>query len=182
MSKVLGAAKPSLAVDKIQYEEPAPQMSFEQVKEVFAKFDRDGSGMIDEAELQLVLMALNKPCQDEDIKKYLAQGDLDGDGNISLSEFCVMVGIKYEGDEEDPRVTEAEILKECFAVFDSDGSGYIERHEMMNIMCNLGTASFAAPSEETVDALLAEADIDGDGKISYNEFVRVMQSSNSSWA
>ena len=157
-------------------------MSFAQIKEVFKKFDQDGSGMIDASELQMVLVQLNRQRSDEDVKKYLKEADTDGDGLVSLKEFCAMVNIEYEGDDDDPRVSEAEILKECFAVFDKDGSGYIERQELMDLMLNLGTASFTAPSEETVDALLKEADIDGDGKISYSEFVRVMQTSASPWS
>ena len=109
----------------------------------------------------------------------LNEADIDGDGNISLTEFCIMIGVDVEG--EDPAATEAEILKECFAVFDRDGSGYIERNEMFDIMSKLGTKSFRAPSDETIDELIKQADIDGDGRISYGEFVRVMQSSNGSW-
>ena len=32
-------------------------MSFAQIKEVFKKFDQDGSGMIDASELQMVLVS-----------------------------------------------------------------------------------------------------------------------------
>ena len=41
-------------------------------------------------------------------------------------------------------------------------------------MLNLGTKSFRAPDESDVDALIQAADKDGDGKINYQEFTRVM--------
>ena len=41
-------------------------------------------------------------------------------------------------------------------------------------MLNLGTETFRAPTAEDVDALIDQADLDGDGKINYSEFAKVM--------
>lgn len=41
-------------------------------------------------------------------------------------------------------------------------------------MLNLGSKSFRAPNAQDVDDLITAADSNGDGKIDYAEFVKVM--------
>lgn len=48
-------------------------------------------------------------------------------------------------------------------------------------MCGLGTKSFRAPDPSLVDELINEADKDGDGRISYSEFVKVMTEKGGNW-
>ena len=63
----------------------------------------------------------------------------------------------------------AEEIKEAFKVFDKDGNGFISAAELRHIMTNLGEKL----SDEEVDEMIREADIDGDGQINYEEFVKV---------
>lgn len=65
--------------------------------------------------------------------------------------------------------SEEEIL-EAFKVFDKDGNGFISAAELRHIMTNLGEKL----SDEEVDEMIREADIDGDGQINYEEFVKMM--------
>ena len=67
--------------------------------------------------------------------------------------------------------SEEEIL-EAFKVFDKDGNGFISAAELRHIMTNLGEKL----SDEEVDEMIREADIDGDGQINYEEFVKMMMS------
>ena len=48
-----------------------------------------------------------------------------------------------------------------------DGNGFINRVELRHVMMNLGERM----SEEECDALVEEADIDGDGSINYEGLV-----------
>ena len=75
-----------------------------------------------------------------------------------------------------------ETLAEVFRVFDLDGSGYIDRTELLTIFNSLQTNSFRAPPEAFVDALMKDADKNGDGKVDYNEFVKVMLDTNRAWS
>uniref|UniRef100_A0A8R1EL49 EF-hand domain-containing protein n=1 Tax=Caenorhabditis japonica TaxID=281687 RepID=A0A8R1EL49_CAEJA len=60
-------------------------------------------------------------------------------------------------------------LREQFDMFDKDKDGYIEKMEMISIVRELSLqASFP---RQVVEQLFTEADIDGDGKISFEEFV-----------
>ncbi len=54
--------------------------------------------------------------------------------------------------------SEEEIL-EAFKVFDKDGNGFISAAELRHIMTNLGEKL----TDEEVDEMIREADIDGDG-------------------
>ena len=59
-----------------------------------------------------------------------------------------------------------------FSVFDKDGNGYISSAELRHVMTNLGEKL----TDEEVDEMIREADIDGDGQVNYEEFVAMMTS------
>jgi Ca2+-binding EF-hand superfamily protein len=63
-------------------------------------------------------------------------------------------------------------IREAFNSVDVDGSGFIESSEMPKVCEHLGVE----PSQEAMDALLAEADTSGDGKVSFEEFCKVYNS------
>ena len=90
----------------------------------------------------------------------------DGNGNIDFPEFLTMMARKMKDSD-----SEEEIL-EAFKVFDKDGNGFISAAELRHIMTNLGEKL----TDEEVDEMIREADIDGDGQINYEEFVKMMMS------
>lgn len=96
----------------------------------------------------------------------LIQVDADGNGTIDFPEFLTMMARKMKDTD-----SEEEIL-EAFKVFDKDGNGFISAAELRHIMTNLGEKL----TDEEVDEMIREADIDGDGQINYEEFVKMMMS------
>ena len=52
-------------------------------------------------------------------------------------------------------------LLQAFRVFDKDGNGFISAAELRHVMTNQG----AHLTAEVVDAMISEADIDGDGRL-----------------
>ena len=65
-----------------------------------------------------------------------------------------------------------EELLEAFKVFDRDGNGFITSHELRNIMNSLGENL----TPEEIEEMIKEADLDNDGQIDYEEFVKMMMS------
>ena len=95
-----------------------------------------------------------------------AKIDADGSVTIDFPEFLTMMARKMKDTD-----SEEEIL-EAFKVFDKDGNGFISAAELRHIMTNLGEKL----TDEEVDEMIREADIDGDGQINYEEFVKMMMS------
>ena len=54
--------------------------------------------------------------------------------------------------------------REAFNVFDMDGNGYIDKHELKYVMRRLGENL----SDEDLKAMFSEADLNGDGLIDYD--------------
>ena len=56
-------------------------------------------------------------------------------------------------------------------MFDLDGNGLITKEELRKGLDKLGERM----SEQEIEALMEEADIDGDGNIDYAEFVELLK-------
>ena len=54
-----------------------------------------------------------------------------------------------------------DVHSNCFQVFDKDGNGFISAAELRHVMTNLGEKL----TDEEVDEMIREADIDGDGQV-----------------
>ena len=69
--------------------------------------------------------------------------------------------------------TEQEILefKDAFRMFDIDGGGTIETHELKQVMGELGEA----PTDEDIEEMINLVDENGDGEIDFNEFLNLMR-------
>ena len=90
--------------------------------------------------------------------------DVDGNGTIDFGEFLTMMARKLKDtDGEDE-------IREAFRVFDKDGNGFISAAELRHVMTNLGEKL----TDEEVDEMIREADIDGDGQVNYEGWSSVV--------
>jgi len=137
-----------------------------QFKRAFSKFDKGNSGLIKSKMLGNILRSLGMNPTEAELQDMINEVDKDGTGLLNFPNFLYMMA-KKENDEE----AEDEI-REAFKVFDGDGNGFISRTELRHVMLNLGEQI----SEEECDAMVDEADIDGDGSINYEEFYNMMTS------
>jgi len=64
-------------------------------------------------------------------------------------------------------------LKLAFRMFDEDDNGFISRSELKHVLATLKVNY----SESEIERMVDGADLDGDGFISYNEFVLLITSS-----
>mmetsp|Transcript_20601 Transcript_20601/g.83626 ORF Transcript_20601/g.83626 Transcript_20601/m.83626 type:complete len:154 (-) Transcript_20601:1806-2267(-) len=142
-------------------------LSDEKVKEfreAFALFDKDRDGSITIDELGGVMRSLDSTPSDEVLRMMISEVDADGNGSIDFAEFLTLMARKMKQSDGQDEILEA------FKVFDKDGSGKISAEELRNVLLKLGEN---LTSEEATD-LIKAADLNGDGEIDYEEFVKMM--------
>lgn len=140
----------------------------QEIKEAFDLFDTDGSGTIDAKELKVAMRALGFEPKKEEIRKMIQDVDKDGSGVIDFPEFLDMMTAKMA--ERDPR---EEMLK-AFRLFDDDETGKISFKNLKRVAKELGENM----TDEEIQEMIDEADRDGDGEISEEEFMRIMKKTN----
>ena len=102
-----------------------------------------------------------------------------GNGTIDFPEFLTMMARKMKDTDSE------EEIKEAFRVFDKDGNGFISAAELRHVMTNLGEKL----TDEEVDEMIREADVDGDGQVNYdgkkiqyyNNYFTVCRTRNCIW-
>jgi centrin-1 len=114
------------------------------------------------------MRALGFEPKKEEVKKMIADVDRDGKGTIDFSDFLELMTVKIS--ERDPR---EEILR-AFKLFDDDNTGKISLRNLKRVARELGETM----SEEELQEMIDEADRDGDGEISEEEFIRIMKKTN----
>ena len=138
----------------------AEQLTEEQIaefKEAFSLFDKDGDGTITTKELGTVMRSLGQNPTEAELQDMINEVDADGNGTIDFPEFLTMMARKMKETDSE------EEIREAFRVFDKDGNGFISAAELRHVMTNLGEKL----TDEEVDEMIREADIDGDGQVNY---------------
>lgn len=64
----------------------------------------------------------------------------------------------------------ADELRDAFRIFDKDGNGMINAGELRHVLTNLGEKL----TDEEVDEMIREADLNGDNQINYAGELRLM--------
>ena len=118
-------------------------------------------------ELANAMVSMGQNPTDDEINEMMREVDLNQDGLIDFDEFMILM-TKGSPDTQ----TEEEVIN-AFRVFDKEGNGLIASSELKHIMMTIGDKM----TEEEADEMVNEADIDEDGMINYEEFVRMMMAS-----
>lgn len=138
----------------------------EEIKEAFNLFDTEGKGVIDVRELKAAFRALGFQVKKAEIRQMFIDMDKDlSSATITFDEFVEMVTPRMQN-----RDSREEIMK-VFALFDDDNTGAISFKNLKRVATELGENLTDEELQEMVD----EADRDGDGVISEEEFYRVMR-------
>lgn len=151
--------KPAFARFEVNEEQKAD------IKEAFDLFDPDGTGRIATRDLKVAIRALGFEPSREELRKLTASVDPDGVGKLSFEEFLEIMSSKMS--EKDSK---EEVLK-AFRLFDDDGTGKITFKNLKRVAKELGENL----TDEELQEMIDEADKDGDGEISQEEFLKIMK-------
>lgn len=140
------------------------------LRQAFEMFDKNNDGKISSEELGCVLRTLGHEHSPKEVDDMIKNADTNENGYVEYDEFITMMTrfLANDGNSVDPS-SEEERKREAFKVFDMDGNGYIDKHELKYVMRRLGENL----SDEDLKAMFNEADINGDGLIDYEEFSRL---------
>mgnify|MGYP000007461960 FL=1 len=114
------------------------------------------------------MRALGFEPKKEEIKKMIADLDTEGKGVIDYADFLDLMTTKMA--ERDPM----EEMMKAFRLFDEDDTGKISFKNLKRVAKELGENM----TDEEIQEMIDEADRDGDGEISEEEFFRIMKKTN----
>jgi len=133
---------------------------------VFKAFDKNGDGKLSYEEVKDgYLDHYGKVMSDEEVHAMFDSVDTDKSGFIDYSEFVVAAMAESQ-------LTSNDKLQAAFKMFDKDGSGIISGDEIREVLSFGGTSTM---SKEQIDVIIKQVDENGDGEISYEEFVDMMK-------
>ncbi len=125
-------------------------------------------GTIDTKELKVAMRALGFEASKEELRKLVSQVDKDGSGTVDFTEFLDIMTSKM-GDRD----SREEMIK-AFRLFDDDETGKISFRNLKRVALELGESI----SDEELQEMIDEADRDGDGEVSQDEFIKIMEKTN----
>lgn len=136
------------------------------IREQFAFFDEDGNGYITINELGKIYKALGHQFTEKELLEMINDSDLNQDGYITFHEFLSLYKKHVYF-----RVQEEKLI-EAFKICDRNGNKYITLDELKSIMREVGENL----KDEQIRSMLKEVDMDGDDKINFEEFIKLMKS------
>ena len=138
-----------------------------EIREVFDLFDVDGTGLLDVKELRVAMRALGLEPTAGDVQALTDSGRV-RDGKVSYEVFYDAMAERLSA--RDPR----EEIAKAFSLFDEEGTGKITVQALRRVAKELGETITDGELEE----MISEADQDGDGAVTLDDFVKIMMSTN----
>jgi len=137
------------------------------LKKGFEGFDKDGSGVISQTSMQMILKSMSVKVDKDDMDSYAAEVDEAGSGKFSFFQFC-QVAAKFMIEDDEGQMKEE--LKEAFRIYDRDGQGFITTEVLKEILREIDTSL----TEEDLLGIIEEVDEDGSGTLDFDEFQEMM--------
>ncbi|CAD8049153.1 unnamed protein product [Paramecium primaurelia] len=138
------------------------QKELQDLQEEFQRLDENNDGFLSKDELlkgYIQIQTDSKLAEDE-VERILQMIDINRSGQIDFSEFC-MAAMNQE------KLLSVQRVEQAFKIFDQNGDGFISKQELEAIMGDLG--------DDVWNQILTDCDNNGDGQISYEEFVKMLK-------
>jgi calcium-dependent protein kinase len=140
--------------------------AIDELKKIFIAMDENNDGTLSVTELKEGLMKAGVSIP-PDLGEMMDSLDTDGSGVIDYSEFMAATMEKQKYIQED-------VCWRAFKTFDVDGSGHIDKEEVFRLLCG-GDVNTDGAAEQEVETIMKEVDLNGDGKIDFEEFLAMMR-------
>jgi len=142
------------------------EKDIEEMKNTFNLLDKnkDGTLTMEEIKNGMEQHKVNVP---PDFMETLKALDTDGSGSVDYTEFiaATMTTKQY---------LKKEVMWAAFRTFDKDGDGKITKQELRSMLTDPDRQNDST-MEKQLDTMMRECDLDGDGEISWDEFVTMME-------
>ena len=135
-----------------------------ELREAFNIFDKDSDGAIALDKLILLLKSLKQNPTQNEIKEL---AETFGNLKINFNQFLIIMAKRIQK----KNIDEDKYFRSLFDVMDRNKNGKISLEEIKYLISH----SNVDISEEDIKFLTKEADSDGDGLISYDEFLIFMK-------
>ncbi|NXV52459.1 CETN2 protein, partial [Uria aalge] len=161
-----GARSPTTEEPALAF--PVTEEQRRELREVFELFDRDGSGLMDTLSVfsfwQITVKALGCELRKEEVRRIVSEFSEEGSGKLNFKSFLQVMTQKMA----EPCL-EKEIWR-AFKVFDCDGTGKISFENLKVVASEVGEDI----TDEELQEMIDEADVDGDGEVNRQEFLRIL--------
>jgi Ca2+-binding EF-hand superfamily protein len=135
----------------------------DEVKEIFALFDKNGDGKIPLDELGSLLRSLNRAPSQSEIDK-ISKEHFSSTGYITSSDIPLLLS-SFPPIDSQAAQTE---LRAAFRVLDREGKGQIPSEELKRLMTTVGEKMTAIEADE----MLKMADPEKTGFVDYEKFIQ----------
>jgi len=132
-------------------------------RDAFDSVDTDRNGFITLEELGTVMHNLGSYPSIPELRAMIREVDRDGDGKLSFSEYCALMGKRS--------YSESSLVRMFKAVHDKDGK--IGAKELKTLMEEITNKPFAM---EEVEEMMRLADTNGDGRLDFTEMSNMLNS------
>lgn len=140
------------------------EAELKKLRDAFKYFDKDGTGRISIADLTHVIREQKLEVTKEQLEQIMKDIHIEESRTIGFSEFMIAA-------MDSKLYLTRDMLFSAFCHFDVDNSGYIDAKDLKEAMARAAKLM----SQAEINEMIVEADISKDGKISFDEFCKLMK-------
>ncbi|KAF4107012.1 calcium-binding protein 5a [Onychostoma macrolepis] len=143
----------------------------EELREAFNEFDKDKDGLISCKDLGNLMRTMGYMPTEMELIELGQNINMNLGGRVDFEDFVELMAPKLLA--ETAGMIGVKELRDAFKEFDMDGDGSITTEELRSAMTKLLGEHM---NHREIDAVVREADNNGDGTVDFEEFVRMLSS------